>query len=99
MAAHGALRLLPMAQNAKAIVGIELLAAAQGCDFHRPLTSSAALEAVRSVLRDHVPTLDEDRYLHADMNEAIDLVHQGTIVKLVSSIVLPGVSDQIAGTA
>jgi histidine ammonia-lyase len=94
MAAHGARRLLPMAQNAKAIVAIELLAAAQGCDFHRPLKSSAALEAVRSVVRDRVPALDEDRYLHTDLNEAIDLVHQGTIVKLVSSIALPGVSDQ-----
>jgi histidine ammonia-lyase len=99
MAAHGARRLLPMAQNAKAIIGIELLAAAQGCDFHHPLTSSAPLEAVRSVLRDRVPALDEDRYLHADLNEAIDLVHQGTIVKLVSSIALPGVSDQGAGSA
>ncbi len=77
MAAHGALRLLPMAQNAKAIVGVELIAAAQGCDFHRPLTSSAPLEAVRSVLRDRVPALDEDRYLHTDINEAIDLIHQG----------------------
>lgn len=99
MAAHGARRLLPMAQNAKAIVGIELLAAAQGCDFHRPLTSSEALEAVRSVLRDRVPALAGDRYLHTDLNEAIDLVHQGTIVKLVSAIPLPGVSDRGAGTA
>ena len=45
MAAHGARRLLPMAENADAVVGIELLAAAQGCDFHAPLTSSAPLEA------------------------------------------------------
>jgi histidine ammonia-lyase len=94
MAAHGARRLLPMAQNAKAIVGIELLAAAQGCDFHRPLKSSAALEGVRAVVRDRVAALDEDRYLHTDLNEAIDLVHEGTIVKLVSSIPLPGVTDQ-----
>ncbi len=35
-------------------------------------------------LRDRVPTLDDDRYLHTDLNEAIDLVHEGTIVKLVS---------------
>ena len=94
MAAHGARRLLPMAQNAKAIVAIELLAAAQGCDFHRPLKSSAALEVVRSVLRDRVPGLDEDRYLHADMNEAIDLVHEGTLVKAAASVGLPGISDQ-----
>ena len=47
MAAHGARRLLPMAENA-AVIGIELLAAAQGCDFHGALRSSAALEAVRA---------------------------------------------------
>jgi histidine ammonia-lyase len=47
MAAHGARRLLPMIENAGAVIAIELLAAAQGCDFHAPLTSSAPLEAVR----------------------------------------------------
>ncbi len=61
--------------------------------------ASAPLEAVRSVVRDRIPALDEDRYLHADLNEAIDLVDQGTIVKLVSAIALPGLSDQCAGPA
>ena len=49
MAAHGARRLLGMAENATAVIGIELLAAAQGCDFHAPLASSQALEAVRKI--------------------------------------------------
>ena len=35
MAAHGARRLMDMADNAGTVIGIELLAAAQGCDFHR----------------------------------------------------------------
>lgn len=48
MAAHGARRLLAMAENAAHVIGIELLAAAQGCDFHAPLRSSAALEAARA---------------------------------------------------
>lgn len=34
---------MAMAENAAAIVAIERLAAAQGCDFHAPLTSSPAL--------------------------------------------------------
>ena len=63
MAAHGARRLLAMAENAGAIIGIELLAAAQGCDFHAPLQSSPPLEAVRALLRREVPHLDEDRSL------------------------------------
>ena len=37
MSAHAARRLMAMAENAAAIVGIEVLAAAQGCDFHAPL--------------------------------------------------------------
>ena len=41
MAAHGARRLLAMVENAVDVIGIELLAAAQGCDFHAPLQSSA----------------------------------------------------------
>jgi len=40
MAAHGARRLLPMVENAVSVIGIELLAAAQGCDFHAPLRSA-----------------------------------------------------------
>jgi histidine ammonia-lyase len=95
MAAHGARRLLPMAQNASAIVAIELLTAAQGCDFHRPLTSSIPLETVRSVVRDRVPTLTDDRYLHTDLMEATDLVRAGTIVKAASSVDLPSVTESL----
>ena len=74
MAAHGARRLMAMVDNASPIVGIELLAAAQGCDFHRPLASSPALEAVRAALRAEVPHLEDDRLLHPDMAAAIALV-------------------------
>lgn len=95
MAAHGARRLLPMAHNASAIVAIELLTAAQGCDFHRPLTSSVPLEAVRSVVRDRVPTLTDDRYLHTDLMEATDLIRAGTIVKAASSVDLPSVTESL----
>ncbi|MGX9720181.1 histidine ammonia-lyase [Stenotrophomonas acidaminiphila] len=79
MAAHGARRLLAMAENAANVVGIELLAAAQGCDFHAPLRSSAALERVRATVRAQVPTLQDDRYFHPDMVAATDLVRAGAL--------------------
>lgn len=91
MAAHGAARLLPMTRNATAVVGIELLAAVQGCDFHRPLTSSAALEAVRDQLRERTPPLDEDRYFHPDMEAANALVRSGQVVA-AAGLDLPGVA-------
>ena len=81
MAAHGARRLLAMARNVQSVIGIELLAAAQGCDFHSPLTSSPPLEGVRGLLRGYIPHLEDDRHFHPDMALAIGLVGEGDVVK------------------
>ncbi|HEX4765172.1 MAG TPA: histidine ammonia-lyase [Lichenihabitans sp.] len=93
MAAHGARRLLPMIANATAVIGIELLAAAQACDFHAPLASSAPLEAVRATLRARVPHLDDDRYVHPDMEEANALVRSGALVAAAAAVPLPSLCD------
>ena len=90
MAAHGARRLLAMVENATAVVGIELLAAAQGCDFHAPLVSSPPLEAVRALLRKEVPHLDDDRHFHPDMEAANALVRSGAVAAAASAVQLPG---------
>jgi histidine ammonia-lyase len=97
MAAHGARRLLAMAENAMGVIGIELLAAAQGCDFHRPLTSSAALERVRTALRARVPFLDVDRYLHPDLTEATALVRSGAMIRAVGDVPLPSILEPAHG--
>jgi histidine ammonia-lyase len=91
MAAHGARRLAAMVANAEAVLGIELLAAAQGCDFHAPLRSSAALEEARALLRAEVPALDEDRHFHPDMEKANALVRSGAVAASVG-IELPGLA-------
>ena len=93
MAAHGASRLLPMVQNAVAVIAIELLAAAQGCDFHAPLTSSPSLERVRAALRREVAHLEDDRHFHPDLQKAIALVRDGTIATAAGSP-LPRVCDE-----
>lgn len=89
MAAHGARRLAPMARNATAVIGIEWLAAAQGCDFHAPLTSSATLEQARATLRAVVPTLEDDRHFHPDIEAATAMIRAGALAALVDD--LPGV--------
>lgn len=90
MAAHGARRLLAMVESATAVIGIELLAAAQGCDFHAPLRSSPTLEAVRTLVRKQVPHLDDDRHFHPDMEAANRLVRSGAVIAATSD--LPGVT-------
>ena len=89
MAAHGARRLLEMAENCRSIIGIELLAAAQGCDFHHPLRSSPRLEAVRTLVRRHVPHLDDDRHFQPDLAEAADLVGCGALIDAIGPDILP----------
>jgi histidine ammonia-lyase len=78
-----------MARNAIAVVGIELLAGAQGCDFHAPLTSSASLEAVRAALRAVSPRLEADRHLHPDIAAANALVASGAVVE-AAALDVPG---------
>ncbi len=92
MAAHGARRLLAMVENATAVIGIELLAAAQGCDFHAPLTSSPALESVRALLRAKVPHLTDDRHFHPDIEAANLLVRSGAVCDAADGATLPGVA-------
>jgi histidine ammonia-lyase len=89
MAAHAARRLGAMSANASAVIGIELLTAAQGCDFHRPLRSSAPLEAVRELVRESIPQLVDDRYLHTDIEAAIHLVRSGAVVEAAAAVTLP----------
>ena len=78
-----------MAENACAVIGIELLAAAQACEFHRPLASSAPLEAAITRLRNDVARLEADRYLHPDIAAATALVRGGEIVAAVGDTPLP----------
>jgi histidine ammonia-lyase len=77
MATYAAWRLLQMAENTATILGIEWLAAAQGIDFHRPLRTSAPLEALMDGLRVHVPRYGEDRFLAPDVEQAKTLVREG----------------------
>jgi histidine ammonia-lyase len=90
MAAHGARRLLAMASNVDAVLGIELLAAVQGCDFHAPLTSSETVERVRACLRAKVSRLSDDRHMAPDIGAATAIVASGVLVDLAGE--LPGVS-------
>jgi histidine ammonia-lyase len=83
MAPNAARRLVAIADNVANIVGIELLAAAQGLDFQRPLTSSAPVEAAFALIRARVPRLHEDRLLAPDIAAAAALVREGAFDDLV----------------
>jgi histidine ammonia-lyase len=74
MAAFAARRLGRMNDNTRHILGIELLAAAEGIEFHRPLQSSDALEAAHAALRARVPRFEHDRFFAPAIEAASALI-------------------------
>jgi histidine ammonia-lyase len=77
MATHGALKARRIAHNAAGAIAVELLAAAQGVDFHAPLKTSPALRLVHAAIRERVPFLAGDRYMAADLEWAKAAVLDG----------------------
>jgi len=86
MATFAARRLQAMVSNTAHVLGIELLAAAQGIDFLRPLQSSQALEAVHALLRSQVPKMEHDRYLAPDIAHATELVVSGALARILRTL-------------
>lgn len=86
MATFAARRLQAMISNTANILGIELLAAAQGIEFLRPLTSSDALEQAHALLRQHIPAMAQDRYLAPDIEHAATLVRNGALSRIFRTL-------------
>ncbi len=86
MATFAAHRLQPMIANTAHILGIELLAAAQGIEYLRPLQSSVALEQAHALLRSTCPAMDRDRYLAPDIERATGLVTHGALSRVFRTL-------------
>ena len=79
MATFAGRRLQDMAHNTAVIIGIELLAAAQGIDFHAPLVTSPKLAELHQLLRTQVPFYAQDRLFAPDIEAAKTLVLKGEL--------------------
>ncbi|MBD5232052.1 MAG: histidine ammonia-lyase [Bacteroidales bacterium] len=60
MGANSATKLHKIIDNLKYIAAIELMNAAQGLDFRRPLKSSPYLQTIKDEYRKHVPFVEDD---------------------------------------
>ena len=89
MATYAGRRLADMAENTGGILGIELLAAAQGMDFRAPNKSSKSLEEAKAMIRAEVTFYEEDRYFTDDIEKAMALVRSGLYNKFIDSSLIP----------
>jgi len=77
MGMTGALKLRQIVENAERVVGIELMCAAQGLEFRRPLRASREVERAHEAVRAIVPRLEQDRVLAHDIEAMSAAVRAG----------------------
>jgi histidine ammonia-lyase len=86
MATFAANRLHTMLENTADIVAIELLAAAQGIEFHRPKKSSPPIEKTFTAVRSVSPAYTEDRSLSRDIARLSRMIDAGEFCEHAASV-------------
>ena len=87
MGMYSARKGLEILNNVKKTLAIELLLAAQGLEFSKPLRPGKGTAAAYDFFRTEVPYIEEDRFLHPLINAAISKVEEGSILKAAEDAV------------
>jgi histidine ammonia-lyase len=82
MGATSARKARQVLRNTEAVLGIELMCAAQALEFRRPLRPGSGVRRASEMLRERVPPLDQDRDLSVDIAAATDLVRSGALAEV-----------------
>jgi len=86
MGMNSALKTRDILRTADGILGIEMMAAAQGLDF-RDFSPGRGTAAAKAAVREVVDYLDEDRPLYRDHNAVMALVAEGRPLRAVEDAV------------
>jgi histidine ammonia-lyase len=79
MAPIAARKAVQIARNAAGVIAVELMAAAEGIDYHAPLKTSAKLQAIQGAVRARSPHFTADRYWADEMAALQSAVLTGEI--------------------
>ncbi len=74
-------------KNVQKVIAIEMMVAAQGIDFLKPLKCGTGTNAAYTTIRKQIPTLKHDRLLHKDISKSIKLVENNEILESVEAVV------------
>ena len=80
MGANAATKLHKIISNLQYIAGIELMNAAQGIDFRRPLKSSPVIEKIMADYREAVPFVEDDVVMADYISKTMDFLNNYDIV-------------------
>ena len=76
---------LRVCANLRRILAVELVCAAQALDFHRPLRTSAVLEAVHALVRQRIAHATDDRPYGNDLRAAADLIGSRALLAVAAA--------------
>src|SRR5438270_1286746 len=79
MAPIAARKAAQIARNAAGVIAVELMAGAEGIDYHAPLQTSGKLQRVYAAVRSHSPHFTADRYWADEMSALQAAVLAGEI--------------------
>jgi histidine ammonia-lyase len=79
MGMTGALKLRQIVENAERVLAIELMCAAQGLEYRKPLRPSREIERAHAAVRAVISRLDQDRTLAPDIEALAAAVHAGLL--------------------
>jgi len=77
MGMTAALKLKQIVDNAEKVLAIELMTAAQGLEYRRPLKAATEIERARQFVRTLVPALEEDRVIAGDIERLAKGIRDG----------------------
>lgn len=83
MGSISALKLLEVYQNVEQVLAIELFTAAQALDFRKPMKPGKGVDIAHRFVRDAIPHATTDHYFKDDINKAVELLQNRTMVKEV----------------
>jgi len=79
MGGYAARKALQVVRHVEQVLAIELLAACQALEYHRPKKTTAPLEEVYHLLRSVVRPWDKDRFMAPDIEAATTLLREGKV--------------------
>ncbi len=71
---------LRIVENLEKILAIEMITAAQGFDFRKPMKSNILLDEMHDLIREHISFADTDRLFYGDIEKAIKLLQSKEII-------------------
>jgi len=72
-------------KNVQNVIAIELMTAAQGIEFLKPLHCGKGTSIAYRTIRKYIPPLKEDRIIYKDINKMFELVISGELLNVVES--------------